>query len=340
MDTGTIIQPKYFNGVATSKESIEYQSNLVQYFKHVGMLAFGQMPFIAKIGPDPEKDYDWRNIDCLLDFAKKHDIRVHYNTVINSHKNSFPDWYYELSAEEKKKALERHIKAIVGRYKDRIEFYKLVNESNPYEEENFLGTNETKTDLIVQMFAWAKEVHPEGEFIVNDHFPFLQQDKIRTNFISLIKRLKEKGAQIDAIGIEGHLGYKPVPFQIPSDDDFDTTIEDVYNSTGLPIYITEFDISYNNAPVNPYPGSVIDPNNPFEANGVTYANWFDYQAYAYKHFYELCKKKEFIKRLYFWGFSDKDWYKWERPSVGFFDENFKPKPVFNEMQEILNAHTK
>ena len=106
MNIGTIVQPKYFNGVATSEESIEYQNNLIQYFKHVGMLAFGQMPFIAKNGPDPEKDYDWKNIDCLLKFVEKHGIQVHYNTVINSHKNSFPDWYYELSAEERKETLE------------------------------------------------------------------------------------------------------------------------------------------------------------------------------------------------------------------------------------------
>ena len=340
MDIGTIVQPKFFNDVTSPTEVIEYQNNLIQYFKHIGMLAFGQMPFIAKIGPDPDKDYDWRNIDCLLEFAEKHDIQVHYNTVINSHKNSFPDWYYGLSGSKKKKALEHHIKAVIGRYKGRIEFYKLVNESNPYEEDNFLGTADTKTDLIVQMFAWAKEVHPEGEFIINDHFPFLRGDEIRTKFIDLVKGIREKGGQIDAIGIEGHLGYRPIPFQIPSDDDFDTTIEDVYNSTGLPIYVTEFDISFNNAPVSPYPGSVIDPNNSFVVNRVRYANWFHYQAYAYKHFYELCKKKRFIEGLYFWGFTDKDWYKWERPGVGFFDESFNSKHVFNEMQEILIAHTK
>ncbi len=339
MEIGTIVQAKYFNGVANLEDTRKYRSKLIESFRHIGMLAFGQMTFIAKHGSDPAKDYDWKNIDCLLEFAEKHKIEVHYNTVINSHKNSFPNWYYELSAVDKKHALERHIKAVVGRYKNRIGFYKLVNESNPYDEEKFLGTNETKTSLIVQMFQWAKEAYPEGIFLLNDHFPFLQHDEIRSKFINLVKKVKQVGGQIDAIGIEAHLGYRPLPFQIPSDENFNTTLDDVYNSISIPIYITEFDISYDNAPVKSYPGSKIDPQLPFVVNQIPYKNWFEYQAFAYKHFYELCKSKDYIKGLYFWGFTDKDWLQCERPSVGFFDENFIDKPVLKEMQDILNEHS-
>ena len=43
MKLGTIVQAKYFNGVADPEESSKYQSLLKGNFSQVGMFAFGQM---------------------------------------------------------------------------------------------------------------------------------------------------------------------------------------------------------------------------------------------------------------------------------------------------------
>src|SRR4051812_32005371 len=102
MKLGTVVQAKYFNGVAPTQEAQIYQQNLSKYFKNVGMFAFGQMPFIAKNGSDPEKDYDWTNIDRLVEWGQQNKVEIQYNTVINSHHNSFPDWYYDLPITERK----------------------------------------------------------------------------------------------------------------------------------------------------------------------------------------------------------------------------------------------
>lgn len=337
MKLGTIALSRYFNGFATAEEAQQYQKILIDNFKEIGMFAFGQMQFIAKNGPDPDSDYDWKNIDCLVKFAEEHNLNVQYNTVINSHHNSFPDWYYALPQTERKKAIRRHTQAVIRRYKDRIKWFKLVNEARPYEL-NYLETGEKRSILIAEIFKWAKEEYPEGTFVLNDHIPFLKEDELREQYIKLIKETLIQGARIDVIGIEGHLGYKPLPFQLPSDEEIDITLDAIHKASNLPICITEFDLSYDNNPKNPYPGSKIDPVLSFKSQIGKFPNWFEYQAYAYKHFYEVLVKKKFVKGLTFWGFADKDWPDWERPGIGFFDENINSKPVYNVMKAILESN--
>ncbi len=334
MKVGTIVQAKYFNGVANQDESEKYQELLKNNFRQAGMFAFGQMPFIAK-GPDSSRDYDWKNVDALVDFGARNGIEILYNTVINSHENSFPEWYKQLSAGDKEKALERHIKTVVGRYKGRIKVFKLVNEAFRLPVGNVWGTNVPRSKLIAKMFTWAKEEDPEGTYMLNDHIPFLKVDDLRTAYVKLIREVKEAGAPVDVVGIEGHLGYRPRPFQLPPDDETDLALDEIHMAADCPIHITEFDLSYDNAPVKPYDGSKIDPSVPFVSQGVRYENWFEYQAYAYKHFYDLCLAKGYVEDLVFWGFRDDSQITWERPGTGFFNEDFSSKPVYEMLGPFL-----
>lgn len=335
MKIGTIVQAKYFNGVVPTDEAKRYQALLANNFSQAGMFAFGQMPFVAGKGPDPEKDYDWRNVDALVDFGKKNTVEILYNTVINSHANSFPEWYKALQPDQKVAAIKRHVKAVIGRYKGKIKIFKLVNEAVHDVEDDYLGTGQKRDVLIAKIFVWAKEEYPEGVFMINDHFPFIKDDEIRPKFIDLVKRVLVAGGPIDVVGIEGHLGYRPLQQQLPPDGDIHTTLDDVRQQTNLPIHITEFDLSYDNNPQNPYPGSKIAPSLPFSAGGLSYNNWFEYQAFAYQHFYEICKEKGYIESLVFWGLRDDSKITWERPGTGFFNEDFTPKPVYEGMKDIF-----
>lgn len=336
MKLGTIVKAKYFNGLAEIDESRKYQELIKQNFSVVGMFAFGQMPFIAGRDANPE-NFDWKNTDRLAAFGLETGIEVMYNSVINSNENSFPRWYKELTPEMKVKALEDYVKAVVGRYKGKIGFFKLINEALRLPEEDLYGTGEKKVNLISKILSWAKEANPEGVYILNEHIPFLKTDELRQNLISLIKRIKATGTIIDYVGLEGHLGYRPTPFQLPSDIDISTTLDEVQQAAGNHIMITEFDLSYDNSPNKGYQGSSIEPSLIFEADGNKYINWFEYQAAAYKHFYEICLTKGYVEDLVFWGFCDDKRISQERPGTGLFDDDFLAKPVYKAMENIFRA---
>lgn len=336
MKIGIVVHQKFFNGATSADDTVKYQQLLKTNFKNVGMFAFGQMPMIAQNGPDPERDYNWQNIDKLLAFTEANNIEVHYNTIVN-HYDSAPQWFKDLPPDQKKAALEKHIRAVVSRYRGRIKIFKLVNEAFRFESDNFWGTNTDAISLITDIFRWAKEEYPEGVFLLNDHIPFLPDDELTHKYLDFIKRLLANGAPIDAIGLEGHIGYRPT-FKLPTDDQIEQVLTQFYQVSGLPLYITEFDLSYNNAPNQPYPGSDLDPERPFNDESQEFANWWQYQAYAYKHFLEICLTKDYVAGVTFWGFYDDPAITWERPGTGFIDQNFQPKPNLLAIQQLLNSN--
>lgn len=335
MKLATFAPQKYFNNIASPEHKRFFIEKLVRNFLSVGTLAFGQMKFIV---PDSADEYNWEVLDTFVDFATKHNVEAHYNTVINN-KFSFPDWYRALSSPQKVEALEKHIKTVIGRFGNRFSIYKLVNEMVRDEDPLFLGTELSRVDLITLLFKWAKETCPEATLLIND-FAIIVREDIREAYINMINAIQEKGGPIDGVGIQGHLGhpspYKTPLFQLPSDEMILKALEYVHSKTQLPIFITEFDVSYANSIENQYEGSSINPNSKFTTIfGQTFGNWYEYQAYAYKHFYELCKSTGFVEYLIFWGLLDSDTLPNERPGTGFFDEKNTPKPVYHAMKQIL-----
>lgn len=327
MNVSTAVKQKYFNGVANRDETNKYLNILKNNFKEVGMVAFGQIKFLTNQEPKSEGDYNLTVIDNLVDFSKKNNLRLHYNTVINN-KNSFPDWYWQLSSEKKKNFLKSHIKKVVNRYKKDFYLFKLVNECVRDKENNFLGTNESKTKLITQMFKWAKEESPASLFMINDFGNFYNKD-VRQSYIELVNNIRKEDGPIDVVGLQSHMWS----FQLPSNKDIENTLQLFDDEISLPLYITEFDISYDDSL---HGGSKIDPQKPFTSReGIKYENWYHYQAFAYKHFFDTCKRAGFVKGFTFWELCDED-VKWERPGIGLFNEKFTPKPAYKLLKDDLS----
>lgn len=316
MKISTVVPQKYFNGVIKENEREAYLQLLKQNFDNVGMIAFGQLKFLTQEFPEKEADYNWKVIDNFLEATKNLGLNVHYNTVINN-KTSYPKWYWDLSKENKLIFLEKHIKTVIGRYKENFYFYKLVNEMVRDQENDFLGTGLDRTYVIAQMFKWAKETSPEIKLMINDFGNFYKRD-IRQQYIELINRCLDQGAPIDIVGLQGHMWT----FELLDDEVILKTLTEIKEKTKLQVNVTEFDISYDNTI---HGGEKIDPIVPFiTRNSQKFNNWFEYQKYAYQHFYDLCKTSDLVEELTFWGFVDEN-VAWERPGIGLYDEKMEEK---------------
>ena len=153
-------------------------------------------------------------------------------------------------------------------------------------------------------------------------------ENVRDKYVELINGVKDAGGQIDTVGLQGHMWT----FELPSDNDIKETLEYIHTKTGLPLHITEFDISYDNSI---HGGGKIDPQRPFITHdSKEYENWFAYQTFAYTHFAELCDGIDYVQELTFWGCVDED-VEWERSGIGLFDNNMKPKPAFKALSHLL-----
>lgn len=334
MNIGTILHHKYFNGVVGRNEAIEYQK-LVRYgFKHFGMFGTGMLQMVVKY-ENGDVIYDFSNVDRIVKAFSGGGNYLHYNTVITGRLDAFPQWFKGFSKEEKLLFLESHVRKIVSRYRGLIDTFKLVNEAVREEEENYLGTGLNKSEVLTKIFKWAVDENPKATYMINE-FGSLVRDEIREKYILMIKEIVEKGGRIDIVGVQGHLGYYPKPFEIPSDELLNKAFDNIYEEIQLPISVTEFDLSYRNHTFEPYSGSEIDPKDEFEINGIKYPNWYKYQGYAYTHFIEYCKSKEYIESVYFWSFVDDPTLTHERIECGLVDKDFKPKVIFATILEGIN----
>lgn len=312
MKKGSILHHKYFNGVVKGEFQTNYQSLVKTLFDRYGMFGSGMMKFITQDGLEVSK-YRLNNVDKIVEFCNTNHLLIHYNTVLTGRMDAMPDQYKLLTSTEKLKFLESHVRYIVDRYKGKISFYKLVNESTKEPENDYLGTGLSKTKVLSQVFRWAVETYPEGKYMMNEYGVIIREE-IRSPFLNTVSEILNSGSRIDIIGLQGHMGYYPRFSFLPMDEYVLRSLSEVKNKLHLPIYITEFDVNS---------GEVTDQE--VECDGVVYPNWYDYQKYAYKHFPKLLEKSGIIDEFYYWALLDEPDLPGEKDDVGLFTNDFKSK---------------
>lgn len=119
--------------------------------------------------------------------------------------------------------------------KGRVYGWDVVNEY--MHEKDFF--KHLPTSVMVDWFRLAKELDPDAELYINEYAMLncVQSPENILEYCDTIRALKSKGAPIDAIGIQGHVGRQPRdPEMVISDLDLLVLM-------GMPVQITEFDIN-------------------------------------------------------------------------------------------------
>jgi endo-1,4-beta-xylanase len=119
----------------------------------------------------------------------------------------------------------------------------VVNEPPPHTEPSYAdaiggGTN-GDWQWIANSFTWAREYCPNATLILNDYnnIEFGNQNQ---HFIDIVRAIQEQGAPIDAVGAQAHgLSNASSPANMIS------LLTKLHDDTGLPVYITEYDIDLN-----------------------------------------------------------------------------------------------
>lgn len=119
----------------------------------------------------------------------------------------------------------------------------VVNEPPPHTEPNYAnaiggGTN-GNWQWITNAFIWARQYCPNAILILNDYNNIEWSDQTQ-HFIDITNTIKNAGAPIDAVGAQAHGLSDGV-----STDTMKRLITKIHDDTGLPVYITEYDINLN-----------------------------------------------------------------------------------------------
>ena len=179
---------------------------------------------------------NWGWLDAVHDYAKAHGTLFKEHTFVWGQQQ--PSWLVGLSAAEQRAQVEEWIQAFCERYPD-VDIIDVVNEpthNQPVYVDAIGGAGKSGYDWVVQAFNWAHQYCPNAILLVNDYNNIEHTDE-RDAFIKLVKAVRAAGAPIDGVGAQAHDAYRF------SANDVQNHINRLASETGLPVYITEFDIN-------------------------------------------------------------------------------------------------
>jgi endo-1,4-beta-xylanase len=284
-------------------------------------------------------EFTFRAADALVAFGEKHKLAVIGHTLVWH--SQTPAWVFTgpdgqpASADELRARMRTHIETVAGRYCGRIRGWDVVNEAVADGGPEVLRDSPWRRilgeDFVELAFRIARETDPKAELYYNDYN--LEQPAKRKRALALLRRLKERGAPIDGVGLQGHYNL-----QWPPAAEVDATIRE-FSALGLKVMITELDVNVlpsrgpqgvadvalreDGAPeLDPYRDGL--PAQMQQRLAARYAELFGV----------FLRHREQIDRVTFWGLHDgaswlNDWpVRGRRNHPLLFDRDLKPKPAF------------
>jgi endo-1,4-beta-xylanase len=319
----------YFTvGVSVSARSLKKADETALILQQFGSLTPENAMKMGPIHPE-ENRYNWTDADSIAAFAKRNHLKLRGHCLCWH--NQTPAWLFKdgagnaVSKDLLLRRLKDHITAVVTRYKDVVYAWDVVNEvisDNP--GEYFRNSEWYKIcgeDFVAKAFEYAHAADPDAILFYNDYNE-INAGK-REKIIRLVKDLRKKNIPVSAIGLQAHWAVNE-----PSYEQLEKTLQD-FSALGLPVQITELDISVYN---KEHEGR---ERRPEDADTAFSAEKENKQMASYTNCFALFRKyKQYITGVTFWNLSDRHSWLDDFPVQGrkdhplLFDTNLRPKKAF------------
>jgi endo-1,4-beta-xylanase len=176
--------------------------------------------------------FNWSALDKIYAYAQSNNVVFkEHNFVWGSQQ---PSWVNSGNAQT---AVQAWMKAFCDRYPN-TKLIDVVNEPPPHTTPAYIdgmgGAGTSGYDWIVNAFKWARASCPNATLILND-YNIIEYSNDNAHIIDIVTKIKAAGAPIDAIGAQAHDAYKISTSTVKG-------FIDKLAGTGLPVYITEYDI--------------------------------------------------------------------------------------------------
>ena len=190
--------------------------------------------------------WNWSPLDVQYNYAMTNHLIFKDHCLIWGQQQ--PSWISSLDSATQYHYIETWIRNVGQRY-PQTKLIDVVNEAlyghNPPDgggsparanyEKALGGTGATGWDWVINAFTLARKYLPNTKLLIND-YGIINDNAATTAYVQIINLLTARGL-IDGIGVQGHR------FELESADT--NTLKsnlDKLTATGLPIYITEFDL--------------------------------------------------------------------------------------------------
>lgn len=289
--------------------------------------------------------YDFHHADMMVDFAKKHNLHVKGHVLV-WHVTS-PPFLEEMTGEEVRECVRRHIHATMGYFKGRITMWDVVNES--LASDGTLVENvfyrKMGPNYIEECFRMAHEADPGAFLIYNDNKvegcgcgyedgtgvsndissePAPNQAK-SDGFYNLLKDLLKRGVPVHGAGMQAHFNAGGVTHQRPPTPAMVKRQINRIGELGLKVNISEMDVR-----ISKLPGS--------DSDAMALKNTA--QTQIYRDILSAALSEPAFDGIWLWGFTDRhtwvnNFYYDDAPLI--FDKNYERKSSYFGVQEALQT---
>ena len=198
-------------------------------------------------------EFDFSKCDAIYNWAKENGVLFKFNTLVWG--TRYPGWVSQLNVEETKDASTAWFDAVADHYPD-LEMIDVVTEAgraatNQYHSgfgrgnlfiDALGGDNDGDYNFVTTAFKMARERWPKAILIYNDYNTFQWQRDVGINLINTIKK---NGAPVDGYGMQGHdlMATGSGPTNCLNFNILKKYLQEIIDSTQIPLYITEYDIA-------------------------------------------------------------------------------------------------
>jgi endo-1,4-beta-xylanase len=193
--------------------------------------------------------YDFTWLDNFFNFAINNSIPFKDHCFVWGAQQ--PNWITGLDSAQQREKVRQWIDTVGARYGS-MSMVDVVNEpfhQPPAYAQALGGNGSTGWDWVVTAFAWARQYCLRGVKLLLNEYNILHDNTMTTNYLALVDTLRARGL-IDGLGIQGHYfefrSYVGAPNSYTYSTSAIKSNLDRLVATGLPVYITEFDINEAN----------------------------------------------------------------------------------------------
>ncbi len=282
----------------------------------------------SALRPTPQQ-FDFRKADDILVFALSHGQKMRGHNLCWH--EALPSWFAgTVNKDNAARFLTDHIRAVAGRYAGKLHSWDVVNEAIDLKSGRPDGLRDSPwleligPGYLELAFRTARQADASALLTYNDYGIELdtpeQIDK-RGQVMMLVRRLKARGAPIDAVGVQSHLSAGDAPGA--GIQHFVRELHDM----GLQVFITELDVNDRKLPESvPERDAAI--------------------AKTYRDYLTMMLVEPNVNVALTWGITDR--YTWlngpkngrpdgkpERPLP--FDYDYMPTPVFFAERDAIDS---
>lgn len=292
-----------------------------------------------------EGEFEFDSCDRFVNLFRQMKLQVVGHCLVWAKDDRTPDWWKTgpdgepVSRELLLKRMEKHIRKLAGRYGDRIAMWDVVNEALDDGDDTYLRdsvwSRTTGEEFMVRAFQVAREEAPNALLIYNDYR--CDTAGKRDKLIRLIRSLKQQGAPIDAVGLQGHYELDSIPLE--GLEAMFVALRDLQ----VKVVVSELDIDVVQR------GKWWAEDGRFREELKSYDPYKEgcppeilkRQADQYGQLFQLfCKYSDVIERVSFWNLTDgQSWlnyFPWDRTNHPLlFDRQRRPKPAYHAVVRVL-----